>query len=288
MVGHPSLGIIGAGKVGTALAVLLSRSGCEVRTVFSRTEANGRRLAEVIGAQTTPSAAAAAEGADLILLTVPDDSIEAVALGLQDVDWTGKGAVHTSGALDASCLEALAARGAMTGSFHPVFPFASLEQSLAGLPGAAFAIETRSPVLHDWLGGLAEAIGSSWFDVPGDKKALYHCALVMASNYLVTLYAVAEQMLAALGVEPTAIRRALNTLVQGTADNLRDQGIPLALTGPLTRADAGTVRSHLRALASYDRDVMALYRMLAQLTVPVVAQRGLPTEWIETLINQEE
>lgn len=285
---RPSLGIIGAGNVGTALALLLSRAGYEVRAVFSRTESRAQRLVEAVGGQAVTSAAAVVEAADLILLTVPDDVVAAVALSLQDSEWSGKGAAHTAGALDAACLDVLAARGAMTGSFHPAFPFAGFETALAGLPRSVFAVEARTVELQRWLIGMADALSGRWLVIPEGQKALYHCALVIASNYLVTLYALAERMLQALGAERQVVSQALNALVQATVDNLREQGIPQALTGPLTRADVGTVRAHLNALAAYDRDVLMLYRLLAQVTVPLVAQRGLPTEWIDALIHQEE
>jgi len=98
------------------------------------------------------------------------------------------------------------------------------------------------------------------------------------------LYAVAQQLLIDLGADKNAAAQALNTLVAATVDNLRRQGIPAALTGPLARADLGTIAAHLDVLQQHDENLANLYRQLARFAYPMLTARGIAIERIEQLL----
>lgn len=281
----PSIGIIGAGKVGGTLARLLREAGYTIQTVYSRTQQHAAALAAQVGARAVN---APTDGsADLTLLTVPDDTISAVAEVLAKSDLKSRAFVHTSGTQDVAALAAITARNGSVGSLHPAFPFADVETSIKRLPGAAFAVEADDEHLRDWLLDMVAALDGQALLIPPGSKALYHAALVIASNYTVTLYALAEQLLIGLGAEHAAAVAVLNPLVNATASNLAAQGIPGALTGPLIRADAGTIEAHLSALNAVDPAIAELYRQLGVLTLPLVAARGVNTEKMERLLNQQ-
>jgi predicted short-subunit dehydrogenase-like oxidoreductase (DUF2520 family) len=222
------------------------------------------------------------------LLTVPDDRIEFVAKGLKNSEVRSKSVIHTSGVHDSSLLSALAEQGAMTGSLHPVFPFADVETAVANLPGSAFAVETDAEPLREWLVDLVYALDGQMLNIPMGHKALYHAALAIASNYTVTLYAVAEQLLLQLGIEQKAADHALNTLVAGAVGNLQAHGIPGALTGPLVRADISTITAHLEALGQVEKGLKDLYIALARLSFPMLQARGVTPESIERIFNGQE
>lgn len=289
MNARPTIGIIGAGKVGTVLARLLVQAGCSVTAVASRTRGHADSLAALVGAQAVSSPRDVVERTELILLTVPDDAIMDVVAQLDGMMGQGKAVVHTSGALDASVLAPLAAHGAMIGSLHPAYPFADVDAAMRGLPGATFAVEADDAQLMDWLTGVVALLGGRVLVVPSGAKARYHAALVMASNYTVTLYAIAESLLAGLGAEPDRVRGALLPLVEATVENLARQGIPGALTGPLVRADVGTIAAHLRALEPVDARIAEVYRQLARLSYPMMIARGVSPDAIEQhLLRQEQ
>ena len=184
-------------------------------------------------------------------------------------------------------LAALAGRGAMTGSLHPAFPFASVEAAMAKLPGATFAIEATGEPLRGWLMEMVGALEGQFLEIRPGGKALYHAALAIASNYTVTLYGIAQNLLTDLGAEEKVAANALNALVGATVNNLAKQGIPEALTGPLARGDAGTIAAHLQALRRIDEKLAALYVGLARATYPILAARGIPTEYIEQILRQD-
>lgn len=284
------LGVIGAGKVGTSLGRLLAAQGYPIAAVFSRTPEHARQLADSAGTQVATSAADVLTLADLTLLTVPDDTIAplAGALAADILSGASRAVVHTSGVHDASVLQPLAARGFMTGSLHPIHPFASVDAPAESLAGVTFAVEAAAAQLQAWLRQLIAALGGYALDIPAGGKATYHAAMVFASNYTVTLYALAERLLLDLGAERAAADRALNALLGATVENVRRQGIPDALTGPLVRADVGTIGAHLRALESADAEASALYRQLARMTYPLLTARGVDVDSIERLLEQED
>ncbi|MBC8171387.1 MAG: DUF2520 domain-containing protein [Anaerolineae bacterium] len=84
------------------------------------------------------------------------------------------------------------------------------------------------------------------------------------------------------------VDNALNALMSATVDNLRLQGIPAALTGPLIRNDTGTIQEHLQALHEIDPQLVEVYRNLARLTYPLLTARGITTENIESTLQQTE
>lgn len=285
MTSRPLLAFVGAGKVGQTLARLWAMRGYHVAAVASRTPQHAQALAEQVGAQAVTLEAVAAH-ADLILLTVPDDQIETVAASLaQQNVGPGRGFLHTSGAHDAGLLAPLAAQGAAVGSLHPAFPFADVELALAALPGSTFAVEAEAQPLRDWAVGLVEAVDGQVLSIPPGGKALYHAALVLASNYTVTLYALAERLLRDLGAERDTADAALNALLAGTLDNLRTRGVPDALTGPLTRGDVGTVAAHVDALTHHEPPLARLYLELARFSLPLLQARGLETASITAYLS---
>lgn len=283
----PCLGIIGAGKVGTTLARLLAQQGYAVTAIYSRQPENARRLADLVHAHSVISPAEVVTQADLTLLTVSDDAITPIVTQLADLKLEGKGVIHCAGALGAEVLSPLAQQGAMVGSLHPVFPFSDVEGAMAQLAGASFALESDSPVLQQWLSEIVAALAGHVVVIPAGSKRLYHAALALSSNYTVTLYALAQSLITDLGADPVAVKRMLDSLLAGTLQNLQQAQTPAdALTGPLVRGDVTTIAGHLQQLDQTAPKIAAVYRLLAQLSYPLLAARGVDLADITTLVEQ--
>jgi predicted short-subunit dehydrogenase-like oxidoreductase (DUF2520 family) len=190
--------------------------------------------------------------------------------------------------LDVSELQSLADRGLMTGGLHPIYPVADVESAVRGLPGAVFAIEASHPALEAQLRQLVAALEGQVIPIRPGEKALYHAALVFTSNYGVTLYALAENILRGLEAAPEAIRPALDGLLAGMVANLRERPATQALTGPLARGDARTVAAHLRALQGYNPALYDLYRQLGLMTLPLVEARGVDSGPLRRLLQEDD
>lgn len=281
-----NISIIGAGKVGNTLARLWYTAGVEIKAVYNRNYANAEQLAEYVDADAVDTLEKVINSAEIIFLTVADDALSAIANELAKIDLTDKAIVHTSGALSIDIFSELALKGASLGSLHPAFPFSDIESAMKNLSGASFAIEASDEKLQRQLIYLAELLGGKIIIIPEGQKAIYHASLVLISNYTVTLYSLAENMLKPLTSDQSAIDSALMTLLRATVENIANQGIPDALTGPLVRADGETIQGHLQAID--DDALKSLYISLARLSYPMLEQRGINTHFIDKYLQDEE
>lgn len=267
-----TIGFIGAGTVGTALAVRLSQKGYAVAAVFSRTRASAERLAELVdGCRVCRSGQEVAEAVDVVFVTTPDDAIAGVVAELY---WReGQSVVHCSGADSVDILEEAREDGAWVGGFHPLQTFASVTHAITNIPGSTFAIEAEEP-LFSILKGMAVALEGDWVKLNPEDKVLYHAAAVMACNYFVTLVKLATDLWDTFGAPPEQATKALMPLLRGTLNNIEKVGLPNCLTGPVARGDLGTIRKHLVALERKKPEVLSAYRELGLHTVPIALAKG--------------
>jgi len=287
---RPNIGIIGTGKVGTTLALRLHRTGYRVMAVFNRTKSTASRIIDETGCELAESTEQVLQRADLTFLAVSDDAISTVIpeLGLRYL--SNRAVVHTSGAKSMRVLTTLADADAMIGSFHPAVPFADVDTAIEALTGAAFAIEYQDESLGQWLKQIVEDLEGRVVIIPPEQKATYHAAMVFASNFVVTLAHTASDMLKSIGVDEQDVKRLLLPLMNHTLDNLEGQNIADALTGPAVRGDVETIQGHLQALEG-DKTTKAAYLALLRLTMPILAERGLPQNTLaefKNLTNETE
>lgn len=268
----PVIGIVGAGAVGTALGVALSRAGWPVHAVSSRDGARRERfqnLVKVTRAFVDPEALV--EEVELIILAVPDDVIAPLAGGLRM--YSGQAMIHTSGAVGAEVLEPAMAAGTQIGSFHPLVAFADTELAVAALHGATIAIEADDQ-LAALLGRMAEAMGATPVRLAPGSKAAYHAAAVLAAGGFVALLDAIAELGRAAGLDEAGSLTIYGPLIEGTLANARALGIRAALTGPITRGDVGTVRAHLDVLRDHAPAALDLYVAAARREVALAEGRG--------------
>ena len=269
----PRVGIIGAGTVGTALGVAISRSGWPVTAFASRDAGRRERFAALVpGARAYAEAPAILDGSTLIVVSVPDDAIAAVAGSMRL--FAGQTMVHTSGLLGAGVLSASLGAGSHIGAFHPLVSFtADVERSVEGLKGATVAVEGDDDTVG-LLADLAEAIGGLPVRLPAGSQAAYHAAAVLASGGLIALLDAVVALGAVAGLDEPGAVAVYGRLMEQTLANARAVGVAAALTGPITRGDAGTVTAHLEALARFAPEVADLYLAAARRELVIAEDRG--------------
>jgi predicted short-subunit dehydrogenase-like oxidoreductase (DUF2520 family) len=249
------VGVVGAGRVGAVLGAALDAAGHRVVAAAAVSAASRDRAARLLpDAAILPADEVARAATDLLLLAVPDDALAGVVRGLDKTGaLTGDQVVaHTSGA------HGLAVLGGVNGmALHPAMTFTGENADLDRLPGIAWGVTTRDKTfatrLIGDLGGVPE-----W--VAENARPLYHAALAHGANHLVTLVNEAADLLRAAGIERP--ERVLSPLLHAALDNALRLG-DAALTGPVSRGDAGTVAKHLERMPA---DAVPAYLALARRT----------------------
>ena len=284
------LGFIGAGIVGTALAVRLSSKGYPVIAVSSRSQTSARKLAQAVNdCQAFENKQDVADAAELVFITTPDDVIASV---VTEIQWhKGQSVVHCSGALSTDILEPAKKLGAQVGTFHPLQTFASVKQAIENIPGSTFTVEAEEPLLS-MLKDIATALDGRWIELKADDKVAYHAAAVIVCNYLVTLIKLATDLWQSFGIPPHQATQALMPLIRGTIHNIETVGIPQCLTGPIARGDTGTIKKHLAVLQKVAPTLVSTYQELGRQTIPIALAKGRinkhQAQELHAILKQEE
>jgi len=278
MAAKPSIAIVGAGRLGTALAMELMRAGYTISEIVSRKNTASKRkaadLARKVGAR--PSNVSNARlNADVIWFCVPDREIKKAAHQLASaIDWKRRIAFHSSGALLSDELDILRQRGAAVGSIHPLMTFVS--GSIPSLKGVPFAMEGDAAAIRA-ARRLVRDLGGEAFTILKQHKTAYHAWGSFASPLLVAILVTAEQLARAAGLSAPEARRKMVPIVKQTIANYERLGPAGAFSGPIVRGDAEIVRKHLQVLKKVP-EAREVYLALAR-----AAMRHLPSRNREQL-----
>ena len=289
----PTVSIVGAGRLGTALALALTSRGYTIEAVMARTLLHARRAAKLTG--TNPLALVSTQldqlpRSDILFITTPDDQIAEAAAGIASTidsrstkmkavgkekgNRRGQTVLHASGALSSAALQSLRDAGFATGSMHPLVSVSDSVHGAESLGSAFFCVE-GTPAAVAVARKLVRVLGAQSFSIKADDKALYHAAAVMASGHVTALFDIAMEMLARCGLTERRARKVLLPLLRSTLDNLYATDPARALTGTFARADTATVRSHLAALRSVALpEALAAYQLLGKRSLRLAKAAG--------------
>jgi predicted short-subunit dehydrogenase-like oxidoreductase (DUF2520 family) len=296
---RPRITIVGAGNLGTALAMCLHRAGYVIdQVVFRNSGASRRRaaaLAKRVGARAVDVARATIDS-DVVWLCVPDDAVAKVARSLaQNADWRGRVALHSSGALASDEMVALRRRGALAASVHPMMTFVTgsrqaglsrtgllhtgAQPSLAGVP---FAIEGDAPAVRASR-AIVKELGGKAYTIRRQDKVAYHAWGTFASPLLTALLATTEHVAAAAGLNRREAKRRMLPILQQTLANYAALDAAGAFSGPIVRGDVETIRRHLRVLRKVP-EAGEVYAALAKAAVRYLPGRRKPQ--VARLLNK--
>jgi predicted short-subunit dehydrogenase-like oxidoreductase (DUF2520 family) len=276
---HPArlaVGVVGAGRAGTALGAALARAGHAVVAAAAVSEESVRRVRATFPGAVIADPRQVLARADLALLTVPDDVLPGLVAGLAETEapMQGRMLVHASGRHGLAVLEPAARRGGLPLALHPVMTFTGRSDDVDRLAGTCFGV-TAPEVLRPAAEALVIEMGGEPVFIAEEHRDLYHAALAGAANHLITLVAQAEDLLRAAGVADPA--RLLGPLLSAALDNALRLG-DAGLTGPVARGDADTVAAHVAALdaePSASPAAVAAYIAVARLTADRALACGL-------------
>lgn len=284
---------IGAGVVGTTFGYLLSEDAqFEIRGFYSRSNTSSRRAVKRVGSGVVyEDVSDAVSAADLIFITTPDDAVGGIAQKIAAGDQLSEGAVllHTSGALKSDVLRWPSDVQYFCASMHPLQSFANWKAACKLLPESLIVVE-GDEVGISTAASAAEALGVECQVINPDGKSLYHAAACVASNYLVVLLELALSLEESAGLSRQKALLALEPLVKGTLQNIKEQGTVEALTGPVARGDLDTIKMHLSEMSDKPQQ-QRLYRVLGQSALEIACAKGTvddrTAEKLNSLLKEE-
>lgn len=276
--------MVGTGRVGAVLGAALGRAGHRVVAASGVSRQSVERAGSLLPGVPLRDVPDVVQVADLVLLTVPDDELPLLVRGLSETGaWqAGQIVVHTSGRYGVRVLEPAAEQHVIPLALHPAMTFSGTSVDLERLAGCCFGV-TSGDSVRPMAEALVVEMGAEPVWVAEEDRPRYHAALAHGSNHLVTLVAQALQVLRSTGV--AAPDRVLAPLLSAALDGALRAG-DAAITGPVSRGDAGTVAAHLEALADQTPDVRSTYVALARATaVRALASGRLSAPGAESLLD---
>ncbi len=288
------VGVISAGRVGTALGVALERADHVVVACSAISHASRQRAQRWLPDTPVATPQDVAAAAELLILAVPDAELAGLVSGLVATSAVRPGTIvaHTSGANGIGILAPLAQDGCIPLAIHPAMTFTGSDEDISRLPDTCFGITAADEVGYAIAQSLVLEMGGEPFCVREDARVLYHAALAHAGNHIVTVLADALEALRAalrggellgqqsVDEQPGGIaERIIGPLARAALENTLQRG-QAALTGPIARGDAAAVSGHLAALRRVDSQLAHAYRVNALRT----AQRAhAPAAVVEVL-----
>ncbi len=281
-----TVGVLGAGRVGAVLGAALAAAGHRVVAASGGSGVAKARMALLLPDTPNRSATAVARAAtDLLIVAVPDDALAGVVAGLAGTGALRPGQVvaHTSGAHGLGVLAPAAAVGARPLALHPAMTFTGTPDDLTRLAGVSYGVTAPAELRPADAESLLDVLSGIHREVAADDRPLYHAALAHGANHLVTLVNEAADRLRDAGVDRP--EKVLAPLLRAALENALRLGDD-ALTGPVSRGDAGTVRRHLERLAATAPESVPPYLALARRTADraIAAGRLRPAD-AESLLD---
>ncbi|MFC4036726.1 Rossmann-like and DUF2520 domain-containing protein [Streptomyces polygonati] len=279
-----AVGVVGVGRVGAALAAALGLAGHHVVAASGVSETSRRRAENLLPGVPLMDPAGVLARSDLVLLTVPDDALPALVKGLAETGAVRPGqlVVHTSGRYGTAVLDPALRAGGLPLALHPAMTFTGTAVDVQRLVGCPFGVTAPDALRMAAEALVIEMSGEpEWIEE--SARPLYHAALAIGANHLVTLVAQSMDLLREAGVAEPG--RMLGPLLGAALDNALRSG-DAALTGPVARGDASTVSAHLRELRLHAPEAVASYVAMARATADRALANGmLKAEYAEALLG---
>ncbi len=268
------IAFIGAGNVSTALGLYFKHKGFEIQGYYSLNFKSAEKAAQLTNSRAYSSIEELLNASQIIWITTPDDQIERVARQISDLSVSQKKdklVLHASGALSRDVLAPLKETGYQTACAHPLLAFSDPISAQEKLKDVWFTIEKTDEENHQ-LTDLFRACGNRVIYIDSDKKALYHTAACVLSNYLVTLLNASYEIFEKTGIPKNDVQKATAPLLESVIDNLKNKNCKEALTGPIKRNDENTIKMHMKSLNAFMPEMTELYTLLGRETMKMLGR----------------
>lgn len=261
-------GFIGAGKVGFSLGKYFADHGLDVVGYYSEIKEDSLEAADFTKSKSYDSLQELAEDSEVLFLTVPDDNLEKVWNQLNSCQFTDKIICHCSGVHSSGIFSGLDNHNSFGYSIHPLCAINDKKASHKELSKICFTIEGDKEKL-DEMSDLFLRLGNKVNIIRTEDKERYHLAATMASNLVVGLVDMAENVIP---------HEALVPILKNNMDHIIEDGTVNALTGPIERGDVETIKKHLSVL---NDDEVDAYISLSRQTLDVAKRKNSDRDYSE-------
>lgn len=283
-----TINILGCGKVGMTLGFLLYKNNCcRIQGILTQSLQSSQRAKNFIGDGFACASLQDLQPADIFLLATTDDHLPNIIAKLTASTIIRNNPIifHCSGALSSALLSPLQAQGAHIASLHPVKSFSRPEDDIHNFVGTTCTVEGDLKACKI-LKEIFTQLGANMLQIQATKKLSYHIALVLSSNYLVSLIDTSLRLLEEAGIDKQQGTALLQPLVMGSWQQLVKWGCQEALTGPIARGDSELVATQLALLQEFDMEIADAYQALGKLTLKLIEKKNsLPRDALHDLEN---
>lgn len=270
-----NISFIGAGKVGTSLGIYLKKNNFNVLGYYSRSFSSSEKASNLTNSIAFKTLKATLK-ADIIFITVNDDSIKEVAMNISrlNINLENKIFVHMSGALSSCEIGVLKRETTDVVSLHPIQAFADVSNSVEQLQNTTFSIEGGDKAIQK-IKNILDKCSNPYFILEENQKSLYHASACVVSNYLVTLLDYGFSILKHIGIPEELAINSFFPLIEANINNIKKSGTEKSLTGPIARGDLDTIKKHLEAFKENDFNNTHLYKVMGDYTISLAQKDKL-------------
>jgi predicted short-subunit dehydrogenase-like oxidoreductase (DUF2520 family) len=286
----PSIYIIGGGRTGASLAAYFLHLGLKVNAVVER---NTYRLNflkrelkwNFVVPRISPSSLNVSR---FILLTTQDKFIANVAAELSrlEIDWKNKIVLHCSGTLPSEILESLRRLGARVAAIHPIYSFSEDPRSNYNLNEIWFDGEGDQEAIASIKSLVTPEKNPRFLEVTPAQKIALHLATVFYSNFYVAIAQMSCELLAGMDLSDKDAFTMLDPLLSASHQQVLENGLSQALTGPLKRGDEITIVTHLNYLRSNHPEYLEIYIQLSRKLLAISGLSGKDQVRLEGILQQ--
>jgi|SRR5882724_3507895 len=243
--------MIGSGNAAAVLGRKFKAAGHQILQVVSRNASAASELAYEWGTVSTNYQSPITKEADVYLIAISDDAIDAV---VEDLKLPGKVVAHTAASVPMDILKKV------TKHYGVFYPLQSLRKDMKILPDVPIFFDGSDDVAKKMLEKLAHSIAKEQVAEAGDEeRSKLHVAAVLVSNFTNHLYALAEDYCRKEGID----FKQLLPLIEETTARIKNISPKQAQTGPSLRHDDETIQKHLALLEKYP-PIKKIYQLLSE------------------------
>lgn len=271
------VGFIGAGKVGFSLGKYLADNNQKVIGYYSEFKEDAKEASKFTNSACYTDVELLVKDSEIVFITVPDGVIEKVWSSIKHFSLSGKIICHTSGALSSEVFSDISKRGGFGFSIHPLFAVSDKYSSYKELSKSYFTVEGSEEKINfvkQWL----ESFGNNVCVISKENKVKYHASAAIASNLVVGLISLSEQLLLECGFDKDSADTALAPIIRGNVEHCLNDGCSAALTGPIERNDTTTVLKHLKTLSGNSKEI---YKAVSRQVLDVAKNKNKDRDYSE-------